>query len=52
MPGFQMPPFPKTLPVGLGVKASATGVDAQLFVPAGVLEGIGGLVKLRQNADQ
>jgi hypothetical protein len=47
MPGLQLPAFPKTLPVALGVKTSASAVDVQLVVPAGVLEGIGGLVKAR-----
>jgi hypothetical protein len=41
----QIPPFPKTAPVGVGFKLSATGWDGKMFIPAAVLEGVGDLIK-------
>jgi len=39
-----LPAFPDTPPVGIGIKISAAGVDARYVVPAQVLEGVGTLV--------
>jgi hypothetical protein len=43
--GQQLPPFAKTPPVGLAVKLTDAGLEAQLAVPASVLDGIGKFVK-------
>jgi len=37
----KLPPFPRTAPVAFAVKLSAAGLDGQLVVPVGVLQGIG-----------
>jgi hypothetical protein len=42
-----LPPFPKTPPVAVGVKMSATGGESTLVVPAAVFEGIGKLTQKR-----
>jgi hypothetical protein len=43
--GQQLPPFAKTPPVGVAVKLSDSGLEAQLAIPASVLDGIGKFVK-------
>jgi hypothetical protein len=42
-----LPPFPKTPPVAVGVKLSATGAESALVIPAEVFEGIGKLTQRR-----
>ena len=37
----KLPPFPVTPPVAFGVKLSSGGLESQLVVPVGVLQGIG-----------
>ena len=36
-----LPEFPKTPPLGIGVKLSATGLESRLTIPAAVLESVG-----------
>ncbi len=36
-----LPEFPKTPPVGIGVKLSVTGLESRLTIPAAVLESVG-----------
>jgi hypothetical protein len=43
--GFQLPPFRPVPPIGFGVKASASGVEARLVLPAPTLEAIGTFVR-------
>jgi hypothetical protein len=43
--GQQLPPFPKTPPVGMAVKLSDAGLEGQLVIPASVLDGIGKFAK-------
>lgn len=43
--GQQLPPFPKTPPLGAAVKLSDAGLEGHIAIPAAVLDGIGKFVK-------
>jgi len=38
---FRIPDFPKTPPIGAAAQVTAEGLEAQIVVPAAILEGIG-----------
>lgn len=41
----RLPDFPKTAPIGIGVKLSATGLEKRLVIPAAVLDSVGPFIR-------